>query len=675
MARAKTAPAPLAGWGHRFLACVGLTAGLAGASLPGRAGLPAKVTFRRGAVEGLVEDRAGTLYDVEVRVRPLAEATWKRLLAALCADPDTAAALAQGRFGAGVDAAAKVAEANLFDPLRVSPPACTCPRAHRCSHVRATLLAAALQVEQNPFLWLEVLGRSRREVLAHVYASLGTGPAGPPLDAARFWAVPVPAGAPTGRTGSDRTAPAAAPAPPSLDLPQAPWAAPVLAGYLEAAAALAREVRDGTRPPVHLPLELPGEPMDLAQRLVPEVAQAVQATGTVLHLTDLAARCPTAAALPPDEARMALAAALTLPIPGAVGLGYGYAATRPAALAGAAFRHVVSFWEWYTGHASDAADWVGVLRALGHQPPYPVLVDGAPVQGPDGLLAHLRPEVGDEIWIEVVEAEPLRLLARRVPRAQRDGAALEKASAAAAQVLVDHMDSLELQSLAAPEALAFLLGAGYFRPGRAPDVIWLLPEAASGHLGYDCIQGRVVRGLYVPPWPVDQRPWSWWPEQERLLKRYRQGLVRSGTPKAIQWGLAVVDLWLRRWPAPHDQPRHAPGVGPFLAFLWIEAPVLAARSGIPPEAVPELLDQWLAFLAGQDPALAAHYAPHRAACGLVEAYRHRCATLSRQRKKGIEEWQREGYRWLGADLCFARQPAPGSRTALPPTSTREGRTV
>lgn len=139
----------------------------------------ARITYTRGMLQAHVAvGQFGREAVATVRVKPLAEREWRRVLDAIEADADCAHRLLRGHPGVELERAFAAAGVALFPAGEQRRAArCTCRATDGCRHLNALVMSCAVQLEENPFLWLEVLGKPRAELLAQVAARLREGAA------------------------------------------------------------------------------------------------------------------------------------------------------------------------------------------------------------------------------------------------------------------------------------------------------------------------------------------------------------------------------------------------------------------------------------------------------------------------------------------------------------------
>lgn len=669
----------------------------------------ARLTVARGRVEAEVPvGQSGHVEKAVLKVRPLAEKQWRRVVDAVAADPDVAARLLTGAMGPDLEAVFADLGLALFpEPPGLAPVRCSC-RVRSCRHLNVLAVQGAALVDGNPFLWLEALGMERAELFAQVRARLADGghpvPAAGevalteaaeparPLAAERFWQTDVDPGTIPVRPGGSVLPDAVLRLLGPLPVPEAPGevatvtlreqvvgktritlpvpgrvpADELLRRYVVRIGTAAAALAAGERAPAHSPGEaLPGKPVPPGVRLAPEVAEAVRQAGTLLSLEQLRPRCPTAAAVADGSWRRMLADALSYLPPDLVALAGCWAGSRAAVLRGAAFRHVVTLADCLRGDLGPDADWVRALQVAGCQPPYRVEAGGKPCtvvdQGarpsaaprPGSLFAELQPEVGDEIQFTVVDPEQPLLAATLTRRAARTYTSLQEPNLAAARALAGHMAATGQEQLSEQGAVAVLLAERRYRERISPDPVWLLPLQVEGL--YSPPRGRGVTRLWNNWQPSFGRlAYDYWPAEGEALARFTVALANRGAGRReVEAALACVRRWCQHWPGAQDDVRKPAGAGAFLDFLWNVAPLALGRYA--PELVTRSLAAWFDFLCERQPALREAYQAQRAACGYVEAYAHRRRTappVRRDTDPALWAWKVEAYRWIGADWCL-----------------------
>ncbi|MBY6278394.1 hypothetical protein, partial [Symbiobacterium thermophilum] len=122
----------------------------------------ARLTFARGEIAAEVSvGSSGAIAVATLRFRPFGVRDWRRVEAAIAADPEGARRLLSGAVGPELEQAFNQAGLSLFPAGRGRLPRCTCGQPLTCRHVRVLVVRAAAAFAANPFLWLQVLGRER----------------------------------------------------------------------------------------------------------------------------------------------------------------------------------------------------------------------------------------------------------------------------------------------------------------------------------------------------------------------------------------------------------------------------------------------------------------------------------------------------------------------------------
>ncbi|HEY3365917.1 MAG TPA: hypothetical protein VGK74_12745 [Symbiobacteriaceae bacterium] len=651
-----------------------------------------------------------------LKVKPWGEREWRRAVAAIAGDAAAASRLLSGTPGPELEAVLAAENIPLFpEPTGSRPLKCDCREPWQCRHMLALAVHGAALVEANPFLWLAVLGKERAELLAAVQAYLsdhgkaakseaaatatGFAAAGPDIDPDRFWTTPEDPDAiafgPGASAAPDALLRLLGPLPLGNEVRQVGmrvertigrgeyaytvWereprpVEDVLRAYVTNIGQSAVRLARGEAGPVYGREALPGRLIVPSARLAAEVAEAVLQEGAPLSLEALQRRCPTAAALTDSEAHAELVDALD-DLPDELTVLAGYVGVGADWLAGSEFRHVVTFDEWRTGHLAADADWVRALAAIGHRPPYTVQAgdrpcrvleasDGHPAgqpAGPDSLMAALRPEVGDELRLAVVDPAGPRLAASLRRRADRDFTDFGVPDEGARSVLLNYLRATREHPLPEAEAVAVLLAEGCYREGRTPDPVWLIPTPGEAGL-YALRTGRMIGTeswwAFAPTF--GRETYRHWQGRPALMRWFTSARAQAGGgQRALNEAVTSVDAWCRYSPGEQDVPGRTPPLAALLNFLWTAAPLEYPRLKLPPEALAANLGAWFAFLGERVPALQAAYAGHVAACGLVAAFLHRVQTRPRGQAE-MAAWVKEGYRWMGPGQYFCEPEAGG----------------
>ncbi len=131
-----------------------------------RRGLVDDLTIEPGRITGTVPEDRGPPARVELRCRVPDAAAWRSAVARLSAELRFTAALLEGVLPEGIDEVLADAGVVLVPELDELEQRCTCrEHARLCRHVAAVHIAAAIRFDRDPFLLLELRGRTRDDLL------------------------------------------------------------------------------------------------------------------------------------------------------------------------------------------------------------------------------------------------------------------------------------------------------------------------------------------------------------------------------------------------------------------------------------------------------------------------------------------------------------------------------
>lgn len=627
---------------------------------------PTELRIVPGEITAQVEvGNYGNYQAVSFKLKPLTERQWQKVMDAAARRSEVAQRLLNGNPGADLEALMGDLDLPLFpDPTRAVPLRCSC-RGDSCRHINALVLHTADLLDASPFLWLEMRGISRAVLQAGIRARLAdTAPGaggGQPVSAERFWST---------ETDPDQIAvkPGIAALPDGLLRRLGPVPVPeemravalisrqgwqtrpveeVLRRLVSRMGKQAAALGQGEQAPAYHPWPTPGKEIPAGARLAGEVAEAVRAEGRLLTLEELVERCPTAAAVPHPHAVGLLAGALVHLPADLVPLGDRYVGPREAVLQGAAFSHVITFGEWHRGALTADADWARALALAGVEPPFRFRLGGREATAEE-VWSALRPAVGDELRLTVIDPAAPVLEVALVRRAERSLMERDRATLPAAQALAHQMRETGGRTLTEAGALGLLLARGLLQPGKSVDPTWLLPFHTHGlsHGGTD----RTL--TWISYWRPGFGRGQFYGRDEGALFELEARLAERGeSPQRIQEALYLVRRWWQ-YAGAEDQSR-AP-LASLLEYLWVSGPLDGGR-GV--EQLPQTLGDWFRVMVERKPSLREALAGHIAACSLTEAYAYRLQTLppptAKERQKS---WEIEGYRWIGPEHFFAESP-------------------
>ncbi|WP_158047590.1 SWIM zinc finger family protein [Skermanella pratensis] len=168
-----------------------------------RKGQVLDLTVDPGVVAAKVQGSRPWPYEVEIGMKPLTDAQWRKVAEAVSEDTWSAARLIAGEMPETLEDTFKAAGVPLFPSrLRDLETRCACPDwSNPCKHVAAVYYLLAETFDTDPFLLFRLRGRSRDDFVALLGGPVETAvPEPPPVppaplraDAAAFWqGRPVP---------------------------------------------------------------------------------------------------------------------------------------------------------------------------------------------------------------------------------------------------------------------------------------------------------------------------------------------------------------------------------------------------------------------------------------------------------------------------------------------------
>lgn len=210
-ASAKSATTAQTWWGERWIAALGRLVDaqrLSQGRWHARNGRVVRLDVTRGSVIARLEGGMAVPRTVSIRLAPLSDAEWNRVLAAMAAEARYHAQLLCGQMPDQIETVFETAGTGLFPQTKDGVSlACTCSEARRglgpCKHAAAVCFALGERLDMDPLLLFELRGRTRAQLSAALRALRTTGtlqesppppvydPARPaPVRAAGFWSCP-----------------------------------------------------------------------------------------------------------------------------------------------------------------------------------------------------------------------------------------------------------------------------------------------------------------------------------------------------------------------------------------------------------------------------------------------------------------------------------------------------
>ncbi len=172
-----------------------------------RQGQVIDIQERDGVITAKVQGTRRTPYKVRIRVKPLSDEEWERVLDVLADQAIFTAQLLAGEMPAEIEEAFTAAGVSLFpSSARELETDCSCPDwANPCKHIAAVYFLLGEAFDDDPFMIFRLRGRTQEQVLAGLRARRGaaeeeeagpdptalpaeeTAPAPLPEDPAIFW--------------------------------------------------------------------------------------------------------------------------------------------------------------------------------------------------------------------------------------------------------------------------------------------------------------------------------------------------------------------------------------------------------------------------------------------------------------------------------------------------------
>lgn len=121
-----------------------------------------------GVVKARVQGTRPQPYKVTIKLKPLSDRQWDRVIDALSGQALFAAQLLAGEMPQEIDAVFAAAGSSLFPSTEGElETECTCPDwANPCKHVAATHYILGEQFDEDPFLLFRLRGRSQEQIIA-----------------------------------------------------------------------------------------------------------------------------------------------------------------------------------------------------------------------------------------------------------------------------------------------------------------------------------------------------------------------------------------------------------------------------------------------------------------------------------------------------------------------------
>jgi len=157
-------------WSKRWLAVLvslGMGARLDRGRAYARKGQVISITVEKGAVSAKVQGSRSAPYAVTIRLRPLSDQDWDKVIEVMAGQAIFAAKLLSGEMPRNIEEAFSAAKVSLFPKAgRDLITDCSCPDvANPCKHIAAVYYILAERFDQDPFLIFKLRGRTREEII------------------------------------------------------------------------------------------------------------------------------------------------------------------------------------------------------------------------------------------------------------------------------------------------------------------------------------------------------------------------------------------------------------------------------------------------------------------------------------------------------------------------------
>lgn len=125
----------------------------------------------RGEIKARVQGSRRAPYKVAIRITPLADRDWEKVLAALADRPYFVAQLLAGQMPPDIEEAFQSVKLDLFPGAGELQQECSCPDwAGVCKHLAAVHYILAQRFDEDPFLLFRLRGKTQEEIVG----ALGT---------------------------------------------------------------------------------------------------------------------------------------------------------------------------------------------------------------------------------------------------------------------------------------------------------------------------------------------------------------------------------------------------------------------------------------------------------------------------------------------------------------------
>ena len=158
-------------WSGRWLAfleSLDLGARLGRGRAYARRGQVMSIDIQPGLVVARVQGSRPQPYSVTIRLRPLSESEWEKVMAVMASQALFAAKLLAGEMPQNIEEAFQSARLSLFPAKRKDLDSdCSCPDwANPCKHIAAVYYLLAEEFDRDPFMVFRLRGKDKDELIA-----------------------------------------------------------------------------------------------------------------------------------------------------------------------------------------------------------------------------------------------------------------------------------------------------------------------------------------------------------------------------------------------------------------------------------------------------------------------------------------------------------------------------
>lgn len=133
-----------------------------------RQGQVVSIDVEPGLVRALVQGSMDKPYKIKIRLSPLSDAEWDKVIEAMAAQALFAAKLLAGEMPTNIEEAFSAVKLSLFPTaLKDLETDCSCPDwANPCKHIAAVYYILAERFDEDPFLIFKLRGRTKEQIIA-----------------------------------------------------------------------------------------------------------------------------------------------------------------------------------------------------------------------------------------------------------------------------------------------------------------------------------------------------------------------------------------------------------------------------------------------------------------------------------------------------------------------------